>query len=252
MLFEKKEDVKKFAFEFIDFKEQSLDVFRRVKSLITHLIFGGALTADPVFSKVIRECPRLSGVDLSRSLIRSDRLSDLPSHLEELDISHCPWLTVETLRDIFRFCPYLEKLSLGSNAQLTFSAWPELRKLTGLKALDISRSHQIGDQEIRLIVQSCPGLAELSMEDCPKMTDQSFFDLPKTLPSLYSLNIAHCTFSDSPLIEYALHCTNLTILNISNCSNITDKGIMEFIRLRPTLRSLKVTHTNSTRRGSKR
>lgn len=242
--FGKTDTVESLEFEFLDFKEDSKDIFQQFKSLITHLIFGGTLIQDPHFSKVIHECPKLVGIDLSRTTVLSDRMSDLPSRLKELDISHCPWLTTNALRTIFKTCPNLEKVSLSSNVHIPSSAWPELQKLRRLKSLNISRCQQISDQELRLIAQSCQMLNDLSMENCTKITDRGLFDIPKTLPALYSLNIAFNDFSDSPLIEFALHCKNLRVLNISHCSNITDKGILEFIRLWPFLNSLNLTDTS--------
>lgn len=241
--FEKSDEIEELKFEFIDFKENAQDIFQEVNPYITHLIFGGTLIADPQFSKVIHECPKLEGIDLSRTSIFDDRLYDLPPNIIELEISNCPWLFTEILRKLFQVCPAIKKLSLACDVQLPFSAWPELQRLRDLTSLNIARCHQITDPELRLIAQSCPGLNELIMENCIRISDRGFFDMPKNLSRLYVLNLAHCALSDLALMEIGHQCKNLSYLNISYCLNITDKGVIEVVRVRPSLRILNLFRT---------
>ena len=66
-------------FEFLRFSENSLDIFQRLKMVITHLVFGGKTSEQPEFSQVVAICPGLIGLDLSYTDHFSDFLYDIPA-----------------------------------------------------------------------------------------------------------------------------------------------------------------------------
>lgn len=228
------------TFEFFEFQSRTLEIFDKVCAYITHLICGGSLIQEPAFSEVVKRCPQLISLDISRSINYSDRLLDIPESLRELDISQCAWLSDAYLRKMIQICPRLERLNLSSNVQLTFAAWADLQKLKGLKALDLSRCHQIADRDFKIILTACHDLTILKLEECSKLTDEAFFALARSLPKLIELNVARCRLSDSMLIEIASRCHNLAGLDLTRCAHISDKGIVEAVKLCPSLRILDI------------
>lgn len=239
-----RKELKPFAMEFLDFRNTALDIFTRVCSLVTHLICSGSLTEDASFSYVVQSCPHLIALDISRSNFFSERLLNIPSRLEQLDLSTCPWLTPENLKRIIANCPHLTRLSCSSNVQLTFLAWSELQKLKNLVALDISRCRQIQDEEFSLILKACVNASELNLEDCTKLTDKAFFELARSQPKLEILNVSRCHIGDGTLADITSRCSNLRSLNMSRCGEITNRGLLQAMRFALELRELYIQHCN--------
>lgn len=237
-----RKELKPFTLEFLEFSDNSLGVFARLRHLITHLICSGSLTEEASFSYVMQACPHLISLDISRTRTFSDRLIDIPSTIEQLDISKCSWLVNATLKKMIGICPQLTKLSLNSNVQLTFVEWAELQKLRQLKALDISRCHQIHDDDFLLILKACTQVTELSLEECTRLTDRALFEIARNLKYLAILNIARCHLSDGLLAEITSHCCYLRRLNITRCLAITAKGLLQALKPALELRELNISH----------
>lgn len=229
------------AIEFLEFSENALDIFRQLKELITHLVFSGDLTENSIFSQVVRECSRLKSVNISRTREFSERLYDLPSDLEELDLSKCPWLTNENLRKIIDICPHLSKIALSSNVQLTYQGWGELRKLSQLQGLNLSRCQQMHDEDMLILLRASPQLTQLNLEECTGLGERAFFEIARGLPQLAVFNAARTYIGDASLIEIASRCNHLRILNVTRCKGISDRGILQAIKLATSLQLLDVT-----------
>ncbi|PJD97625.1 MAG: hypothetical protein CK425_03085 [Parachlamydia sp.] len=227
--------------EFFEFNRHALGVFERIQKSITHLVFSQTLTEEAPFSEILAKCPRLRGLDISRTRIFSERLSDIPAHLEELDLSMCGWLTSAYLNKLFKICPQLVKLNLSSNSQLPPGGWSELIHLPALNFLEISRCHQIGDDELKLIVKAAPLLVDFRLEECTKITDRGFLHLP-LLTKLTTLSLARCEVGDVPLIEIGTKCLFLQTLDLTRCENVTDRGLLETVRQAKSLRAINLTH----------
>lgn len=221
---------KKFlVFEFREFSDTALGLFERLKFLITHLTCGGTLIEEAAFSIVIKACPQLRLLNISYTRDFSDRLYEIDPSLQELDLSNCPWLSSDALRKMVAICPNLRRLALTSNVQLAFTGWGALQKLPHLTGLNISRCHQVHDQDFSLILRACPQLYELHLEGCRGLSERAFFELAKRLPQLYVLNVSRCHVSDAALIEIAMRCRNLRELYIARCKEITDKGLLQLM-----------------------
>lgn len=226
---EKRTILRPLAFEFFNFSDEAIDLFNQLKQLITHLICGGSLTEEAGFSTVVKGCPQLISLDISRSRVFTERLMDIPQQLPQLDLSQCPWLTNANLKQMVTICPHIKKLNLTSNIQLTYVGWAELQKLHELIALDITRCHQIHDEDFMLILKACSHVSEFSLEECRRLTERSLHELARNLPQIAILNLARCHISDGVLSELATHCHQLRYLNLTRCREITNRGIVQFV-----------------------
>lgn len=232
------------ALEFLEFSDTSLDIFERLKLFITHLILNGSLTEETSFSMVIQSCPNMRFLDIGRTRAFSERLYEINPNLQELDLSNCLWLTNDYLKKVVEICPNLRRLVLTSNVQLTFLGWSVLQKLPLLYGLDISRCHQVHDDDLLLILRACPQLTELDLEECRGLSERAFFDLAKSLPHLVVLNVSRCHISDVSLIEIALRCRHLRELLLMRCKGISEKGLLQLIANAPLLKLLDITSCN--------
>lgn len=232
------------AFEFDDFSEPTLQVFQRLKNWITDLICRKHLIENGQFSSVVRQCPKLQLLDISNSLVFSDYLNDIPKDLEGINLAECAWLNQKTLKKIAEICPSIRELILSSNYQLNFAAWGELLKFQNLKFLDLSRCHQISDEDLMTILKGCPGLTGLVLDECRKIGDKGFFEIAKHLPRLTYLSLVHCSISESALLEIASRCRVLSLLNVSRCDQVTENGLKGISRHAFVLKELNVSNCN--------
>ncbi|NGX43813.1 MAG: hypothetical protein K940chlam7_02118 [Chlamydiae bacterium] len=237
------------SLEFKNFQEDALKIFESLQHHLTHLVCGYTLTEQEPFSDVINRCPNLICLDISNSHSFSDRLVDIPETLEELNVSKCSWLTNKNFPKLTEICPNLSKISLASNSQINYSGWGVLRKWECLAKLDISRCRQIGDDDFKVILRACGNATHLTLEQCLGLTDNAFFELAQSISKLTDLDVSRCHISDGPLIDIATRCKQLTTLNCSRCSSLTETGIVQVVRNASNLRSLDITRCSVSPMG---
>lgn len=230
---------KPLSFEFLDFNDISLDLFDKLSHLVTHLVCSGVLINDPEFSRIMRTCRKLVSLDISRTYGFSEYLREMPSSLQELNLSNSPWLNGPYMRQIFQVVPHLSQLILSNNLQLNYAAWSELQHLRELMVLDVSHCHQLRDEDLSMIMKACYRLTYLNVSDCSQLTNKGFFDIARNLPQLITLDISYSQISDGLLLEILTQCRRLEYLNISHCKNLTEKGILHALKQGPTLRETK-------------
>lgn len=231
------------AFEFLEFNENSLSVFREINNYITHLIMRGKLSEDLNFTDVVRECPSIIELNLSLSSNFSEKMFEA-YHVSELDVSSCNWLNPNVLSQITEKFNNLKSLNLSDNIQLEYNAWGTLSKLQNLLSLDISRNSQINDDDFKLILQSCPQISDLNCSDCKKIGDKGFFELSRSLTHLMFLNLERCHISDGILIEIGVRSRFLEEINLNACHLLTDRGILELTRQSRVLKRLHIRDLN--------
>lgn len=261
-----------FAVEFLDFNSETIELFNLFSPLVTHIAFRGVLNERPVFNSIVNRCPNLIGLDISAFKTFSEYLAQippgvlelipanieekleelamaempayvtdfLPNGILELDMSSCDWLESRYLKFIFMFCPQLKKLNLSGNMQLTYEAWAHLNRLKRLLSLDLSHCRQLTDEDLRIIVEACPMLEDISLADCPNLTDRGFMSIPDCCKSLLRLNLNQTAVTNKTLIDLANRASDLTYLSIKSSEEVTEKGIAALARGCPRLKFINV------------
>lgn len=230
-----------FKVEVLDYRQETLELFDQVAALATHLAFSGDLSNEPEFRVLIDKCPKLLGVDLSGTQYYSGQFLQLPGSLMELNLSACPWVKPEILQQVSTRFPGLKNLVLASNVHLNFQTWGMLNRFHQLISLDLSRCHQINDEDLKLIEKGCPHLIELNLEECRLITNKGLAELLASCPSLISLDISRSVLlTDKALAEIGIHGSQITHLNIMHGKGFTDKGLLQMLRMRSNLAYLNV------------
>jgi F-box and leucine-rich repeat protein 2/20 len=261
------------AVEFLDFRNETIELFNIFAPLITHIAFRGDLKERLLFNTIMNKCPNLIGLDLSEFRDFSTYLTDLPANvfdlipginfegilnevamsnlpayvadflpngILELDLSSCDWLKPIYLKFIFMFCPQLKKLSLQGNVQLTYETWGNFHRLPGLLSLDLSHCKQLTNEDLLTIIEACKTLENIALEDCSNLTDRGFTSILDHCLLLSHLNLNRTATTNKTLIDLSNRACELTHLSIQGSEEITEKGIAALARGCPLLKFLDV------------
>jgi hypothetical protein len=220
---------------FLEYQPSSRNLFNHFREKVTHLGYRNATWNDEEFSETVNGAPRLIGLDLSETEVFGDRIQDIPSSIEELDLSSCSWLDESAFRLFTAQCPQIINLKLSSNLQLHYGFWTALKELRDLRELDLSYCIQMIDADFRLILHACPALQQLSIGYCNKISEDAFAEVGVLAPHLRMLDISGSSIEEAGLVALV---TNAPALEELVCPHITAKTKDKILRLRPTLRGL--------------
>lgn len=229
------------VFEFLDFTDRALEPFSSVKDVVTHLAFKGKLTEEERFLQVLSECPKLIGLVLGGS---EGMFREIPSSISrkiyEMDLGQCGWLRDQELRRVADRMPWISSLSLAQDTQLSYVGLGELKKLYGLRKLNLFNYYQLEDRDLSLILSSAPELTSLNLSGCRKLSDSAFYDLAKKGAGLEKLDISRLSITDGALAEVATRLHKLEELRLDHCPNISESGVRDFLKIAATLNVLSL------------
>lgn len=225
-----------------DLKFHSLDAYSKIQKEVTHLQMSGYLPEETGFIEIVNATPKLKALDLSETIRFVEVYQDLPETLEELILNRCSWVDGKSLGILFTACPHLKRLQLVNNSHLDIGAYAQLQLLSNLQSLNIARNG-IRDDAFAVVIAAAQDLEEINLNDCADITPFGFTELARVSPHLHYIYASRTAIDNGSLAEIGEHCERLVLLDISRCVNITQKGIQEIVRIRPSLRTLIVTGT---------
>lgn len=230
------------TFEFLNFHERTLNFFEELRPLITDIICSENLIEESQFGLILKECPNLFALNISRTNVFSNQLQEIPASLQALDLSECSWISKDSLKIIMSYCSSLKKLSLQKNIHLNYIFWGELVRFKTIRVLNLANCDQLHDEDLSIILRGLSMLTQISVSGCKKISERGFLELAKDLRKLVKLNVSYTNLSDTALVEIISSCQNLTDLDISGCIQLTEKGILAAIKNGLSLQHLNIAH----------
>lgn len=230
------------AVEISDSHDATLEAVQILQDQVSFLSCHNDFVDSPHFKNFLLQMGRLQGVDLSSTENFSENFDALPCQLRELNLSRCPWLDGELLDRLFTRCQQLHTLRLADNTQLTQRSWRSLCQpvLEGLETLDIGGCSQIDDADFKVLILGAKGVSSLILNGCSKITDRTFFELPRFCRGLRCLEASRCQIADMGLGEIVARCP-IEKLNLENCLNLTERGLVDAVRHATYLSYIDVT-----------
>ncbi len=211
--------------------ELSLDNFRKLSSIVTHIICGPRVAEERGFAQLLKDCPKLVSLDIGKTTSFSHQFTMLPEQLNELVISGSLWLNDSNFKLIVENAHPLQSLGLAGCNTLTASGWSELLKLSQLHHLDISSCTLLIDKELSLILDAAAGLTSLNVEGCVFLSESGFQALSKGKRIFEILNLARTNVLDESLVLITEQQQGLQKLNVAGCPHVTEAGIVESLRI---------------------
>ncbi|KAG9063470.1 hypothetical protein KI688_004354 [Linnemannia hyalina] len=180
---------------------------------LTDLAIGPAVLIDPpttVFSKVAHSLKRL---ELDRVKVADRSWYDESTQSAQAFSTLDPFPNLETLvmLELIRKAPKLKTLTWKRGTQLLVQAWlsSALPPPTSLTTLDVAHSH-IEDGDMAHILTMVPGLTSLNVKSSPFGPQ-----------------------SCAQLLEH--HAPNITMLEVSDCHQVTSTMVMTLLSSMPSL-----------------
>lgn len=162
----------------------------------------------------------------------------IPS-LEFLGLQACEKLSDDALKYVslglrklqcinLSFCPGFSELGLKYLSSMACS----------LKEINLRSCDNVCDTGLRYLSEGGVSLHVLDVSFCEKITDEGLGFLSQGQPQLQSLSLNNCRISDIGIMKSAQTLTELKVLNIGQCTRVTDKGINAIINNCPHLSSI--------------
>ncbi|QIW94887.1 hypothetical protein AMS68_000405 [Peltaster fructicola] len=194
----------------------------------------------------MRDCKRIERLTLTSCSKLSDRglvsLLNRNRSLLALDIHAVDQVTDETMLTVAHWCMRLQGLNVSGCKKLTDASIQAVaRNCRQLKRLKFNGCAQLTDASILTIAAHSSNLLEIDLEELRLLESPAVTALLSSCHQLRELRLPHCTsLDDSAFLDLSstVHLDALRILDLSDCNEITDKGVEKIIQICPRLRNL--------------
>jgi len=166
----------------------------------------------------LRSCWQVSDV----GVLHLSSSSPLP--LEDLNLQDCQKVSDVALRHISQGLNIVS-LNLSFCANISDSGMKSLARISSLKTLNLRSCDNISDIGVGYLAEGCVGLQTLDLSFCDRVTDRAMVHIASGLFNLRSLSLVSCKISDEGVAKMCKTLVDLHILNIGQCSNVTDTSL---------------------------
>ena len=196
---------------------------------ITNVSFKESMN-DACMQKLVDLCSRLTSV----SFVNCSELTD--TGLTTLSY-HCPLLT-HVILDVSRnvtdagvqslalHCPRLIHISLTACGMTDVGLVALANHCSLLTQVTLDESKNVTDIGVQSLALHCPLLTHISVAEC-NMTDVGLVALANHCPRLLDIDFSgmYSGLTNHGLQQVALHCHQLTTLNVHDCEYVTNLGV---------------------------
>lgn len=193
----------------------------------------------------------------SLSLVKCMGIKDLPSEsqylspclsLRSLTIRSCPRFGSSSLPIVGNLCPQIHHLDLSGLCGITDAALLSLVEgCVALVKVNLTDCLNLTDEVVSALARLHGETLEvLNLDGCRNVTDAGLAALANNCPSLNDLDVSRCSITDSGVAALSRGVqSNLQVLSLSSCSNVTSKSLPSLKKLGKSLVGLNIQHCNS-------
>ncbi|KAF7851038.1 hypothetical protein BT93_L4695 [Corymbia citriodora subsp. variegata] len=174
--------------------------------------------------------------------------------LTYIDVSECSNLTMRTLCDLMRQCPFLEGIEMMMTGLRKDDAnETDIVVNSRVRSLRISTNVNLTDECLKKIERMCRSLCHLEVGDCLKITEDGILGVLKSCPEighLYiheNLHAKDLKLNDEQLVAFISRCCNLKYLDLPNCVHLSTKGVEKVVKNCNRLREINLRDCHNVR-----
>jgi len=230
-------------------------------------------------SSFMEKCVDLVGLCLSGCRIDDSGVmgfaSSYPPKLELVDLSNCRQVGDDGVAALASYCPNLKHIDVRGTRITNTGVVQVASKCAGLRIFNAARCMQVSDVGIKALADGCSQLTHLDLT-CTGLTDEGLKYIGRKCTWLYTLKMSECSMltdagieavlsgcclklaildlsstsvTDKALEHMGRKCSELAVLDLSCCSNVTDDGIQAIALGCCKLHSVKLSSTSVTDLG---
>ncbi|EMD00530.1 hypothetical protein BAUCODRAFT_28876 [Baudoinia panamericana UAMH 10762] len=170
--------------------------------------------------------------------------------LQGLNVTGCKKLTDASIAQVAKSCRHVKRLKFNGCAQLTDTALMTVAAhSTHLLEIDLHALHNIESPAITALLTSCQHLREVRLAHCMRINDRAFLDIPSnpdnptTLEALRILDLTDCSELGDKGVERIIEtCPRLRNLILAKCRHITDRAVLAIAKLGKNLHYIHLGH----------
>lgn len=202
-------------------------------------------------------------VDTNRSLLALDvtgleqltdktimYVADNCLRLQGLNVTGCKKLTDTSIMAIAKNCRHLKRLKFNNCLLLTDKSIETVAAYsTYLLEIDLYGLQNMESPSITALLTSCPHLRELRLAHCGQINDSAFLNIPydpdhpTTFDSLRILDLTDCSeLGDKGVERIIQSCPRLRNLILAKCRQITDRAVFAITKLGKNLHYIHLGH----------
>ncbi|XP_044001845.1 uncharacterized protein LOC122848084 [Aphidius gifuensis] len=193
--------------------------------------------SDALIEKIIGYCNNLEFINTdtlnSKSIIKLTKLENL----NYLDFERTNNVNKEVMVAISNNCKKLKHLVLPMYNKVEASLFDDLSKLQYIESLNLAFSYKLEDSAIIAIAKNCKLLKSLNLRRCHSITSTAYI----ALASLKNLNELDVESNENVEDTFIVKLRGIKSLNCSECNNLTDAGVIQFIKNNPDLEFLDIS-----------
>jgi F-box/leucine-rich repeat protein 14 len=208
---------------------------------------------DSLMKILLSNCKNLESMNLAYcSDLTDDSLVELaranPS-LNRLVLWGCYNTTNTTLEALAASCKSMKSLNLKCCKKISDAGLMMLTTMTELEEVNLTYCRNITDLGLLKFLRALPKLRSLCLAYCSSITDMSLLGIARCCPFIETLDVTQCNISDGGLQQLAKmpETMKLRDLNLTSCQNVTSVGLSFLLRLTPQLKSVNVEDCTSLR-----
>jgi len=233
-----------FSIDGCRFSDASLvDVFSSQRSL--EVVSLRETNAGAVcVQSLIAKNPNLHSLDLSTVEIDDRDLRQIArvcSNLTSLHLDQCPLITDDAVAEVLYACEQLRRMSLR-NKQLTDKSliFGLDRQRPLLESLDLS-TMSISESGFEHVVRNLPNLISLSVGSCRNLSDVSLKAVGDSCHALEHLEVLETSVTFEGLQYVAQKCAKIKTVNASHLSSLHDEDVIALAREFTQIRLLSIS-----------
>ncbi|KIW06372.1 uncharacterized protein PV09_02828 [Verruconis gallopava] len=166
--------------------------------------------------------------------------------LQGLNITSCRKITDDSLINIAHHCRHLKRLKFNECRQLTANSIIEFaRNCKQLLEIDLHGCSLVEDDAVTALISEGSNLRELRLAHCSRITDAAFLNLPfeRTFETLRILDLTDCgELQDNGVIKIIAAAPRLRNLVLAKCKQITDRAVLAITKLGKNLHYIHLGH----------
>ncbi|KAI0268348.1 hypothetical protein BC834DRAFT_1040386 [Gloeopeniophorella convolvens] len=213
-------------------------------------LVGCSNLSDDIIARTVPSFPNLVAIDLSGVDSITDRtvfaLADNCHKLQGINLLGCRRVSSAGITALANKCPLLRRVKLSGLADLTDEPISQLAiKSSLLLEIDLNGCKKISDHAVRDIWAHSHNMREMRLSQCVELTDLAFPAPQNIRDGPQGLNpfpdSTRLITPDIPPLRLSRPLEHLRMLDLTNCSKITDEAVEGIVSASPRLRNLMLS-----------